>query len=118
MIILYEQFFFTWTWTRGTNAFRTQFHYCLQITALSKDILNGTNAKIGVDAVKDFTSRSNKGMTRAGEIAELIDMVKLEHSIISKYVAPERLNGVFNLFFALAYTNSTSAEIESALVSM
>lgn len=85
---------------------------------MSKDILNGTNAKIDVDAIKDFTSRSNKQMTRAGEIAELIDMMKLEHSIFSKYVAPERLNGIFNLFFALAYPNSTSEEIESALVSM
>lgn len=102
----------------GEKKLLKPYYYCFQIKILSKDILNGTKAKIDVKAVRDFQSRSKDDYFREGAMGEAIDIMKFQHTHFALYVPAERLNNVFNLHIALVYPNSTSTEIESALVSL
>lgn len=93
-------------------------HYLFQIKTLSKDVPNEKNAKIDVQAMRDYQSHLYDSLTEGWMVAKAIDTLKLQQSFLSKYVPAERLNGWFNLYFALSYPNATTGEIDSALVNM
>lgn len=76
------------------------------------------NAKIDENIVRDYHNRTYDRTNGGWAVARAIDGLKVEHSILSKYVPTERLDGVYNLFFAIIYPNATSEEIESALVTI
>lgn len=97
------------------------YHYLFQINLIWEEILNKTNAKIDVEAVRDYQSRSYKHIymrNNPEEMVKALDISKMLQSLLSKDVPAERSNNAFNLFFALGYPNATSEEIESALVSI
>lgn len=91
--------------------------YLFQITLLSKELPKEKNTKINEKAVRDFYSRY-ENFTEGWAVAKAIDTIKVEQFLFLKDVPSERLNGLFNLLFALTYPNATSEEIESALVNI
>lgn len=75
------------------------------------------NNKIDVKTVRDFQFLSYDGH-EGWMVPKMIDTYKSYRSIISKHVPAERSNGIFNLLFAFVYPNTTSQEVESALVNI
>lgn len=75
------------------------------------------NSKIDVNNVRDYQSK-NEFLRRAsaGDIAGVMDELKVFQSILSKDLPPERYNGILDLRYVIFYQNATSNEIKSALV--
>lgn len=88
--------------------------YLFQIEWL---FLNERNSTIDMNQVKDLYSTSDFHKNASNSnMAKEIDDLKIFQSIFSKHFPPERYNGIINLLYIFRYKNSTSEEIENALV--
>lgn len=76
------------------------------------------SAKIGVKNIREFQSYLMK-RSNYTNIAGIIESVKLLQTILSEMDVPsERYTGIINLYYVLLYFNSTTEQIENALVKM
>lgn len=105
MFAVHKSFYF--------SVFLILFLFQIKIGRLAKN----QTSKIDVNQVKDhFSENPYFGSASALEIAIKMENVKTLQSIFSRHLPPERYHGIVNLLYINLYENSTTEEIESALV--
>lgn len=86
-----------------------------QVNLFEKSLRN-KNGKIDATKVKEYYKTGAHFTRPSGEIAMVIDELKILKSVLSKQMPSEQYNGMLNLLYILAYPNATTEEIQSALV--